>query len=70
MIKKLKIWFWKNFAKMWDLRPRLKPTKYSDYSIARTPIADSNDYSVFDNAGMKVLYEWDEKGRHWIVFSR
>lgn len=66
MRQKFKIFFWKNYAKIWDLRPRLNLPRYVDYPIANTPIADKYDYPE----GIKILYEWDEKGHHWIVFSR
>jgi len=65
-MKKLIILFWKTYAKFWDLRPRLHLPKYSDYPIASTEIRDEYTYPE----GIKILYEWDEKGRHWIVFSR
>jgi len=66
IIAKIKILFWKTFAIVWDLRPRMHLPKYSDFPIASTDIADKYEYPN----GFKVLYEWDEKGRHWIVFSR
>ena len=65
-MKKLKILFWKAVAIVWDLRPRIHLPKYADYPIARADIADDYTYPE----GFKVLYEWDEKGHHWIVFSR
>lgn len=65
-MKKVIILFWKIYAKIWDLRPRIHLPKYSDYSIASTEIKDSYEYPK----GIKVLYEWDEKGRHWIAYSR
>ena len=64
--KKLIILFWKVVAIIWDLRPRKHLPKYIDYPIASTNIADKYNYPE----GYKILYEWDEKGRHWIVFSR
>ena len=65
-MKKLQIWFWKAFACIWDLRPRLHLPQYVDRPILITPIADKYDYPE----GMTVLFEWDEKGHHWIVVSR
>lgn len=65
-MKKLKIYFWKLVAVIWDVRPRLHLPRYHDYPIASCEIADKYDYPE----GIKVLYEWDEKGKHWIVFSR
>lgn len=62
----LKILFWKTFSIVWDIRPRLHLPKYTDYPIASTDIADSYEYPE----GIKILFEWDEKGKHWIVFSR
>ena len=50
-------------------RPRLHLPKYSDYPIASTPIIPGRkkyDYPL----GVKVLYEWEEKGHRWIVFKR
>lgn len=65
-MKSIKIIFWKTFAKIWDLRPRKLPTRFIDYPIASCEKSDKYDYPY----GVKILYEWDEKGRHWIVFSR
>lgn len=65
-MKKLIILFWKTYAKIWDLRPRIHLPKYSDYPIARCDIADKYEYPE----GIKILFEWDEKGHHWIAFSR
>jgi hypothetical protein len=62
----IKIWFWKMVAIVWDARPRKHLPRYSDYPIASTDIADKYEYPE----GCKVLYEWDEKGRHWIAFTR
>lgn len=65
-MKKLQILFFKAVAMFWDLSPRLHLPRYSDYPIASTDIAESYEYPK----GFKVLFEWDEKGRHWIVFAR
>lgn len=67
-MKKLQILFWKAVGILIDLRPRLHLPKYNDYPIASTDIVESGryDYPVY----FKVLFEWDEKGRHWIVFTR
>lgn len=70
MKEKLKILFWKIITCIWDVRPRLHLPKYSDYPIASTDIADEYDYSSLDNVGVKILFEWDEKGKHWVVFTR
>lgn len=68
-MKRLIILFWKAVAIVWDLRPRKHLPKYSDYPIAWTNIVEGQEkYSYPD--GIRVLYEWEEKGRHWIVFSR
>ena len=60
--KKIQILFWKAVAIIWDLRPR----KQMDYPIASTDIAEKYEYPT----GFKILFEWDEKGRHWTVFTR
>lgn len=65
-MKKLKILFWKAVAIVWDLRPRMHLPKFYDYPIASHEISDHYEYPE----GVKILYEWDEKGKHWIVFSR
>lgn len=65
-MQKIKILFWKVLAIVWDVRPRLHLPKYSNYPIASTDIKNKYEYPD----GVKVLYEWDEKGKHWIVFSR
>ena len=68
-MKRIKILFWKTVAIIWDLRPRKHLPKYSDYPIASTPIVvGQKEYSYPD--GVKILYEWEEKGHRWIVFSR
>jgi hypothetical protein len=66
ILDKIQIFFWKSYAIIWDLRPRKCPAKYSDKPIAFCDISDT--YSYPD--GVRVLFEWDEKGKHWIVFSR
>ena len=58
--------FWKAVAIVWDMRCRKLPVEYSTYPIASTEIKDEYEYPE----GVRVLYEWDEKGLHWIVFSR
>ena len=68
-MKKMKIFFWKTFAKYWDLRPRLHLPKYRDYPIASTPIV-KGQYAYKYPEGCKILFEWEEKGHRWIVFSR
>lgn len=68
-MKKLKILFWKAIAILWDLRPRRHLPKYSDYPIASTDILEGCIKYTYPE-GVKVLYEWDEKGKHWIVFTR
>lgn len=72
-MKRLIILFWRTIAVFWDLRPRMHLPKYSDYPIARCDISKVHNNGVgiyFYPEGVKVLYEWDEKGYHWIVFSR
>ena len=66
VMKKLKTAFWKAYACIWDLRPRMHLPRYRDYPIASCDIAERYDYPE----GIKVLFEWEEKGHHWIVFSR
>lgn len=71
-IKKLKILFWKTYATIYDLRPRLhlkESPKYSYYPIASTPIIPGQTEYEYPE-GVKVLYEWEEKGHKWIVFTR
>lgn len=70
MKQKILILFWKIFAKIFDLRPRLHLPEYTDYPIASCDIKDKYDYSHFTNNGFIILYEWDEMGKHWIVFTR
>jgi hypothetical protein len=65
-MKNVKILFWKFFAKFWDLRPRMHLPTYTDYPIASCEIQENYDYPE----DIKVLFEWDEKGKHWVVFSR
>ena len=68
-IKRIKILFWKSYAILWDLRPRMHLPKFINYPIASTPIIEgqrSYDYPE----GIKVIFEWEEKGLHWIVFTR
>lgn len=66
---KLYIFFWKLVGKIIDLRPRMHLPKYSDHPIASTDIINGkSEYDYPD--GVKVLYEWEEKGKHWIVFKR
>ena len=68
-MKNIKILFWKTFAIFWDLNPRKHLPKYIDFPIAGTPIVVGlKDYSYPE--GIKVLYEWEEKGHHWIAFTR
>lgn len=64
--KKINILFWKTVACIWNIRPRMHLPKYIDNPIASCDITD--EYAYPD--GVNILYEWDEKGRHWIVFSR
>lgn len=66
MKTKLKILFWKSIGIIWDLRPVLHLPKYIDYPIISTEIKDVYEYPE----GVKILYEWDEKGRHWAVITR
>lgn len=65
-MKKYKIMFWKAYAIFWDLRPRMHLPKFKDLPIANADIAEKYEYPE----GCKILFEWDEKGKHWIVFSR
>ena len=72
-MKKLIILFWKAYGSIWDLRPRIHLPKYTDYPIARCDISKVYINGVgiyFYPNGVEVLFEWDEKGHHWIVFSR
>ena len=72
-MKKITILFWKAYAIIWDLRPRKHLPKYSNYPIASCDISKvhNNGIGLYSYPeGIKVLYEWDEKGHHWIVFTR
>jgi hypothetical protein len=62
----LKILFWKIVGMVWDLRPRMHLPQFTDYPIASTDISNNYTYPK----GFRILFEWDEKGKHWIVFSR
>lgn len=64
--KKIQIYFWKLVGIVYDKRPRLHLPRYSDYPIASCEMKDEYDYPK----GCIVLYEWDENGKHWIVFTR
>lgn len=63
---RLQILFWKIVGCVWDLRPRMHLPKFSDYPIGSCDIQDKYEYPP----NIKVLFEWDEKGKHWIVFTR
>jgi len=63
---KLEILFWKAIRIIWNTSPRMHLPKFKDYPIASTEIQDEYTYPE----GIKVLFEWDEKGEHWIVFTR
>ena len=65
-MERLKILFWKTISLFWNFEPRLHLPKYSNEPILSTEIADS--YTYPENC--LILYEWDEKGKHWMVFSR
>lgn len=67
--KRTQIWFWKFYAILFDLRPRVHLPKFRDYPIACTPLIEGCDSYVYPE-GIKVLFEWEEKGHRWIVFSR
>lgn len=68
-MKWIKIQFWKAVAIIWDLRPRKHLPKYRDYPIASTPIIFGQEKYDYPE-GVRVLYEWEEKGHRWIVFTR
>ena len=68
-MKKLQIIFWKTLGIVWDFRPRLHLPKYCDFPIASTDIVSGMGEYTYPS-GVRVLFEWDEKGKHWIVFSR
>ena len=68
-MKKLQILFWKTYAKIWYLRPRMHFPQYTDYPIAYIAKDDwEKDFKYPE--GIKVLFEWEEKGHIWIVFTR
>ena len=68
-MERINILFWKTFAIFWDLRPRMHLPKYRDRPIASTPIVVGQEDYLYPE-GIKVLYEWEERGHRWIVFSR
>jgi len=68
-MKKLKILFWRILAIVWDLRPSNLPKKYTDRPIAWRWEEDGVDEFEYP-PHIKILYEWREKGRHWIIFTR
>jgi len=71
-MQKLKIWFWKTVAVLWDYRPSNLPNRYNDFPIAYR-WEDQSDWPFEEfeyPENVKILYEWREKGKHWIVFSR
>ena len=65
-LNRIQITFWRLLAIFIDLRPRLHLPKYKDYPVAWCYMADTYIYP--DN--VRVIFEWDELGRHWIVFTR
>ena len=67
VLQKIQIMFWKNWAKLFDLRPTKHLPKWIYYPIISTPIKKSGKYDYPQN--IEILFEWNEKGRHWIVFS-
>ena len=69
LIKKAQILFWKTYAILWDLRPRKHLPKFVDRPIASTPLIEGQKEYPYPE-GVKVLFEWEEKGHKWIVFSR
>lgn len=69
ILKKIRLTFWKNYAFLWDLRPRVHLPKYTDFPIASTPIVEGQEEYSYPE-GIKVIFEWEEKGHRWIVFSR
>ena len=61
--------FWKVVGILIDIRPRKIPVEYFDRPIASTDIIlGKGEYDYPE--GVVVLYEWDEKGKHWIIFIR
>ena len=64
--KKIQKLFWKTIAIFWDCSPKLHLPKYRDYPIASCEIGDEYKFPK----GIKILYQWDEKGKHWIVFTK
>jgi len=43
--------------------------RFGDYPIASTPLIEGQKEYPYPE-GVKVLFEWEEKGHKWIVFSR
>lgn|GEM_PF-6622781 len=69
LLKRIQILFWKSYAIIFDLRPRMHLPRFGDYPIASTPLIEGQKEYPYPE-GVKVLFEWEEKGHKWIVFSR
>jgi len=67
-MKWLQILFWKTVAIIWDYRPSNLPNEYHDRPIAWRWDNEKEDIEYPNH--IKILYEWREKGRHWIAFTR
>lgn len=67
-MKKLQILFWKIVAILYDLRPSNLPNKYSNRPIAWRWDNGEEEISYPDH--IKILFQWREKGKHWVVYTR
>lgn len=68
MVNKIKIIFWKLVALAYDYRPKNWPRKYTDRPFAWRWDNDEYDFTYPDH--IKILHEWREAGKHWIIYTR
>lgn len=67
-MRQIKVWFWKIIAIVYDYRPSKLPNRYTDRPIAWRWDNGETDFDYPEH--IKILYEWREKGKHWIIFTR
>jgi hypothetical protein len=68
ILKRLEGLIWKIVALVWEVSPTRHLPMYRDYPIASAAIEKDGKYTY--PKGIEILFEWDEKGKHWIVFTR